>query len=534
MADDMSDMSGVVPNMVHEDEFADLNSIIFTTSFLVLLAIGYRIKTNRLSYLPESGAAMIIGFLVALMVRMLGLKEEEHILDFNGEFFFYVLLPPIIFEAGLSLDTKMFADNIGAILAYAVVGTIVSTLVVTNGLLFLARYGWIGLVDQRLGICCYLFGALISAVDPVAVIALFGGTRFRADPVLVSIVGGESVLNDAVAIVLFTSLEKHIDEDQPALLTTDVLGHFVLVSIGSLVFGLSAGAVVSWCYRQAVYFNMFPHYEIGAMCLSAYLTFALSQFCGLSGIVSLFFFGIMLEHYNWHNLSESSKVASKVSFRTLAMLSEAFVFVYLGVVVALSLNRFHWNLWLVFVSMILCVVGRAVHVFPISWALNVQRSQKIPFNMQLMIWFSGLRGAIAFALSLRIPCNGGPRANRGESECRNSDLLVTTTISIVFLTSMICGTSMESVATALGLIQPAPPLPSPCTSPMNTGVDDADPSPMNIAGRIDFDELRVNVRGHLYQVLTTFDAEVLRPHMGGPGQSYEDSEVVELVRTGSG
>lgn len=68
---------------------------------------------------------------------------------------------------------------------------------------------------------------------------------------------------------------------------------------------------------------------------------------------------------------------------------------------------------------------------------------------------------------------------------------------------------------------------------MNTVTEDPDTSPMNIAGRIDFDELRVNVRGHLYQVLTTFDTEVLRPHMGGPGQSCEASETTELVRTGS-
>ena len=122
-------------------------------------------------------------------------------------------------------------------------GTIASTLVVANGLLYLAR--WIGLVDQRLGICCFLFGALISAVDPVAVIALFGGTRFRADPVLVSLLYGESVLYDAVATVLFTSLEKHIDEASPALLTTDVLGHFVLVFFHSFLFGVFAGALVS-------------------------------------------------------------------------------------------------------------------------------------------------------------------------------------------------------------------------------------------------------------------------------------------------
>jgi len=492
-------MSGVVSNIVHEEAFADLNSIIFTTCLLVLLAIGYLINTGRVRYLPESGAAMIVGFVVALVVRMLGLKEEEHILDFNGEFFYYVLLPPIIFEAGLSLDVSFFLENIGTILAYAVVGTIVSTLVVTNGLLYLAR--WIGLVDQRLGICCYLFGALISAVDPVAVIALFGGTRFRADPVLVSLLNGESVLNDAVAIVLFTSLEKHIDEASPALLTMDVLGHFVLVFFGSFLFGVVAGALVSWCYHQAEYLSLFEDYEIGAMCLSAYLTFALAQFCGLSGIVSLFFFGIMLEHYNVYNLSVDSKVASKEAFKTLAHLSETCVFGGLGVVCALSLWRFSWNFWLVLTSIALCLVGRAVHVFPLSWVANVGRTDKVSFNMQIMIWLSGLRGAIAFALSLRIPCKAGPRAIRGGPECENSDLLVTTTVVIVCVSTLILGTALEPLATSLGMIKSAPEL----SSPSNSHMDYPDEE------------------GPLSMVLASLDSSVLRSHLGGPSDHMPHS-----------
>ena len=166
-----------------------------------------------------------------------------------------------------------------------------------------------------------LWVALFSAVDPVAVIALFGNTRFRADPVLVSLLNGECVLYDAVAIVLFTSLEKHIDEASPALLTMDVLGLFVLVFFGSFLFGVIAGALVAWCYHQAEYLSLFEDYEFSAMCLSAYLTFALAQFYGLSGIVSLFFFEIMLEHYYVYNLSVDSKVASKEAFKTLAHLS---------------------------------------------------------------------------------------------------------------------------------------------------------------------------------------------------------------------
>ena len=82
---------------------------------------------------------------------------------------------------------------------------------------------------------------------------------------------------------------------------------------------------------------------------------------GLSGITALFCFGVVLAHYNWYNLSECSKVASKVIFGTVAKLAEAAVFVYLGVVAALSLGRFHWHFGCTAFTFVAIVVARAAH-----------------------------------------------------------------------------------------------------------------------------------------------------------------------------
>lgn len=535
------------------DKFASLNSIVITVSLLALIAIGYRINIGRIRHLPESGAAMLLGFVLGGLVRVLGFMREEALLDFNGEFFFFVLLPPIIFEAGLSLETKIFVDNLGAILTFAVLGTIVSTCVTSYGLQALTHLGVTGLVpDSRLAIVCHLFGALISATDPVATIALFGGSRFRTDPLLHSLVNGESVLNDAVAIVLFSTLSRHVDEESPTILSISVLGHFFVVSLGSVALGFAAGAICSAVFRSCNHLTRYPDYEISAMCLGAYLTFALSQLTGLSGIVSLFFFGVVLAHYNWYNLSEPSKVASKVVFRTLAMLAESCVFIYLGVVAALSFGRFHWHLGLVFVSLVLITVARAAHIFPFSSMLNVQRhQQKINRNMTIMLWFSGLRGAIAFALALRIPCNAGPRANRGESECKNSDLLVTTTISIVLVTTMVVGTAMEYLASVLGMIEAAPTgftrNAEELAAPLSAGAsrrqategaarDDGGSFSqwLPLGGEASLDDrlgglgasasaglgaLRdLRPRGHVYQAFAQLDVDLLQPALGGPSR----------------
>lgn len=553
-----------------EDEFASLNSVFVTASLLVLMAIGYRINTHRLKHLPESGAAMALGVAVGLIVRIFGMTQEEQLLNFNGSFFFFVLLPPIILEAGFSLKTQMFVDNLGTILVFAVLGTIISTWATSYSLHSLAVSGWIGLEKTPLlAIQCHLFGALISATDPVATIALFGSSRFRANPFLHSLINGEAVLNDAVAIVLFSTISHQLDEEEPQLMSTPILGHFFFVSLGSLAVGLAAGGLSSWCFCRARYIKNFPDYEISAILLASYLTFAFSQLLGLSGIMSLFFFGIVLAQYNYYSLSEPSKVASKVTFSTLSKMAESCVFVYLGVVAALSLGRFHWHLGLVLCSILAIIFARAVHVFPLTALLNLSRERKIDRNMQLVMWISGLRGAIAFALSLRIPCARGRPIHHGSADCRNSDLLVTTTISIVMLTTLVVGTAMERVMTALGVIELVQCSAGGCqltpmridgslSVPLAADGGDAEESGQladsasddlagdrrseagaappeygggpelpasarsssspsgNSSARSFWPVQRFSARGQLYQAFAQFDLDVLQPALGGP------------------
>jgi len=527
----------------HNDIIASMNSIVLTSSLLALIAIGYRINTHKLRHIPESVAAVSLGFVVGCAVRVLQLQQEETLSNFRGSLFFYVLLPPIILEAGLSLKTQLFVDNLGSIMAFAVVGTLVSTWVVSASMRWAAETQWIGLSDTPLlPIYCHMFGALISATDPVATIALFGSSRFRTDPLLHSLINGESVLNDAVAIVLFSTLTHHLHEEEPRLISAPILGHFGLVLVGSVVLGVLAGAALSWCFCYSQELARFPDYELAAMFLGAYLTFAVTQFFGLSGITALFCFGVVLAHYNWYNLSEPSKVASKVAFGTLARLSEACVFVYLGIVAALSIGQFHWHFGCILFALVAITVARAAHVFPLSLLLNTcRRSRKITNNMSLVMWASGLRGAIAFALSLRIPCEGQHNI-RGSAACQNSDLLITTTISIVLFTTMVVGTAMEQIATMLGVIEPLDQKRNPSlealSEPLASGVaeevqtaqsPEKSPEFRDAGGRESpgprwapstslwsFQSLRFHSRGHFYQAFARFDLEILQPVFGGP------------------
>ncbi|GAB5569110.1 sodium/hydrogen exchanger 8 isoform X3 [Prionailurus iriomotensis] len=162
---------------------------------LVHLLIRY-----RLHFLPESVAVVSLGILMGAVIKIIEFKKlanwkEEEM--FRPNMFFLLLLPPIIFESGYSLHKGNFFQNIGSITLFAVFGTAISAFVVGGGIYFLGQADVISKLNMT---DSFAFGSLISAVDPVATIAIFNA--LHVDPVLNMLVFGESILNDAVSIVL--------------------------------------------------------------------------------------------------------------------------------------------------------------------------------------------------------------------------------------------------------------------------------------------------------------------------------------------
>lgn len=119
--------------------------------------------------------------------------------EFNANLIFFVILPPIILDAGYTLKRKDFFQNLGTILMMAILGTVINNIVFGYLLYGFAKIGWIPL-DSTSPLECLLFGAVISATDPVATLAMLGSKEVNAHPLLYSLVFGESVLNDAVAV----------------------------------------------------------------------------------------------------------------------------------------------------------------------------------------------------------------------------------------------------------------------------------------------------------------------------------------------
>lgn len=418
-------------------------ALLLNVTLIGCVLLAYYIKINRLHHVPESGAAMMIGVIIGGLARFL--VDDLTLFSFSPEFFFFVLLPPIIFEAGYSLKRKHFFDNILAISLYAFFGTIISTFVVGYLTLYLSRIGLISGTDKDNPMEPLLFGALISSVDPVAILSILGSQDVQCDPLLYSLVFGESVLNDAIAITLFKTFHNHYNPDQPSMEESSSIAKallsFISVTFFSVLVGIALGLLPSFIYKHS-HLSKFPKMETALLFLFCYLCYALAEALEVSGIMALFCQGVVLQHYNSYNLSHTAHVTSEQIFATLAVVTETIVFLYMGMgVFTGKFNNF--NVLFTILALFICVIGRAAHIFPLSFLANCCRKRghnHISVKMQGVLLFAGLRGAVAFALSENMP---GP----------NKDTYATATLFICMFTTIVCGGFTDKVLTISGMKQ---------------------------------------------------------------------------------
>lgn len=273
----------VLPDMGSaEDEHNSSMSIFFVLCVLALgiLLIHFMLQKN-FQYLPESIAIVFLGGLIGLVLNLMSnqnianwRKEEA----FSPTAFFLVLLPPIIFESGYNLHKGNFFQNIGSILVFAILGTTISALVIGAGVYVL---GLAKVAYQLSFVESFAFGSLISAVDPVATVAIFHA--MNVDPVLNMLVFGESILNDAVAIVLTTSI---LESSSPTMTSSEALitgfNRFCLMFFASagigVVFALSSALLL-----KHVDLRKNPSLEFGMMLVFTYAPYALAEGIHLSG-----------------------------------------------------------------------------------------------------------------------------------------------------------------------------------------------------------------------------------------------------------
>jgi len=396
---------------------AFLLSTLILCIFLIHILLQYKIH-----YLPESLAIVFLGAGVGMFLKLMPETETKRMEAFSPTMFFLVLLPPIIFESGYNLHKGNFFQNIGSILVFAIFGTAISAFVVGGGVYLL---GLADVVYPLNFIQSFAFGSLISAVDPVATLAIF--QALDVDPVLNMLVFGESILNDAVAIVLTNTVIESGNLVGVSLSTQIYQGilRFCGVFAGSAAIGIVIALMSSLVLKHVdLYTN--PSLEFALMLCFVYSPYALAEGVHLSGIMAILFTGVVMSHYTHYNLSPVTQITMQQTMRTLAFVCETCVFVYLGLGIFSFPHRVEFSL--VVWSLVLILLGRALNIFPLSTLCNKFRSHQITNKMMVIMWFSGLRGAIAYALSLHLEFDEDVRK-----------VLVTTTLVVVLFTTIVLG-----------------------------------------------------------------------------------------------
>ncbi|VDK49219.1 unnamed protein product [Anisakis simplex] len=295
---------------------------IFFILMVIVLAtlLVHLLIVSKFHYIPESLAIVMLGAFIGFVLSY-SERDWREVESFSPNFFFLVLLPPIIFESGYNLHKGDFFANIFPILTFAIIGTAVSAFVIGSSLYIL---GQADLIYRLSAMESFAFGSMISAVDPVATLAIF--QALNVEPILYMLVFGESMLNDAVAIVLTsTALELAHPAISSSSLSTSrtllmALYRFTFVFIVSAVLGAAIGFISALLFKH-VDLRKTPSLEFALLLVFAYLPYGLAEAISLSGIMAILFCSITMSQYTHFNVSPVTQITMQQTFRTLAFVA---------------------------------------------------------------------------------------------------------------------------------------------------------------------------------------------------------------------
>ncbi|KAJ2850189.1 monovalent cation:H+ antiporter, CPA1 (nhx1) [Coemansia brasiliensis] len=427
-----------------EERVSSQALLILVTLLIAALLTSYYLQRWRIRTVHETVLSIFAGMAVGLVLRFSTGSYIKRIVTFDHTVFFNMLLPPIILNCGFNLQRTSVARNATAVLTFAFVGTVISAVVIG---LIVQAYSLTGIESIGFSLLdSLLMGTILSATDPVTILAVF--EQLRVDPKLFSIIFGETVFNDAVAIVLFATLSTLRTAGREFTLSAvpGMAASFIGVFSASLALGVALGVGLALLCKHLQLYN-YPSIEAALALLVPYQAYLLSNSLELSGIVSLLFCAATMRQYAYRSLSVRSKRTTRYLFHLLSGLAENFVFIYLGISLFTSTETVFRPVFVIYVTVATCI-SRYAAIFPLSRLLNAifkyrhpsapSSAQPVTHEEQTMLFWAGLRGAVAVALASEVSGTSGA-------------LLRTTVLCVVVLSVAIFGGTTPQVVHLLGI-----------------------------------------------------------------------------------
>ncbi|EFJ20533.1 hypothetical protein SELMODRAFT_233139 [Selaginella moellendorffii] len=470
---------------------------LFVSLLCVCIVIGHYYEENR--WLNQATIAIILKLFLYMIFFLSGLCCRLRDLYPHEQLLFIYLLPPIIFNAGFQVKKKQFFHNFGTIMLFGGSGVLISASIVTAGCKYMFPRLKLGNLQMR----DYLaLGTIFSATDTVATLQLLHQDE---TPLLYSLVFGEGVVNDATAVVLFRAVQRFEEAGLDGKAALRMIYEFVYLFSVSTVLGVVIGLIAAYVLKSLYFGKHSTDKEIALMALMAYLSYMLAELFQWSGILSVFFCGIFMSHYGWHNVSGSSKITSKHAFATFSSISESFMFLYVGT------NVFNVNIWqLVDVRQSriteLCYAAGANSSREGGICLsNVRHLQLCP--CVVIIWWSGImRGAVSIALAYQ-----QFSTSSGTMNADYATMIYSTTGVVLFTTLVVGVVTKPLIATLLPHhlrhLEPS--------SPKDEEANEDGSS--TFLRRSSLSMLLANPTSAVHSLWRGFDDSYMRPFFGGGG-----------------
>ncbi|KAM8716661.1 hypothetical protein ACLKA7_003525 [Drosophila subpalustris] len=395
--------------------------------------IGFHMTPKLHLIFPESCLLIVVGVVIGFVLYFC---TDVAVSPLTPNTFFFYMLPPIILDAGYFMPNRMFFDNLGTILLMAVVGTIFNVATIGGSLYACGVCGFFGEEVPQL-MDTFLFASLISAVDPVAVLAVF--EEIHVNEILYIVVFGESLLNDAVTVVMYHMMEAYNEIGLPKIVAQDIasgVGSFFVVALGGTAIGIIWGFLTGLVTRFTDHVRVIEPIFIFVM---AYLAYLNAEIFHMSGILAITFCGITMKNYVESNISQKSHTTVKYALKMLSSSAETIIFMFLGVA---TVNNMHvWNTWFVILTIAFCSLFRVIGVILLSALANRFRLHKLSRVDQFVMSYGGLRGAVAFALVLLVD----------EKVVKHKNMFVTTTIAVIYFTVFVQGITIKPLVKILNV-----------------------------------------------------------------------------------
>jgi monovalent cation:H+ antiporter, CPA1 family len=302
----------------------------------------------------------------------------------SKDLIFSVFLPPLVFEAALFIHWREFRKELPVVTLLATVGVVLAATVTALGMRYALSWDWGSAM---------VFGTLISATDPVSVIATFKKSKVHGR--LRMLIESESLLNDGTAAVAFV-----------AVLGVLAGGHETVLSISGGLFVTIVGGVLiggTVAYLLMLLAGRTPDYlvEITFTTLAAYGSFFVAEHYHCSGVLAALTAGLVVGNFRTSgSISTAGRHALGPFWEYLAFVANSLIFLLIG---AQEAQQHFQGLWVpVLLAIVLVTLGRAVAIYPLCALFNRSRL-KMDRQLQHVLFWGGLRGALALALALALP-----------------------------------------------------------------------------------------------------------------------------------